>query len=193
MRKGKVVSQDDREALCVPFTKREVKEAIWQIGGDKAPGPDGYNSQFFKDFWDIVGNEVCEAVLDFFNTGRLLKQLNATTITLIPKVKNPTSVNEFRPISCCNTLYKCISKMLCNRLIKVLPKIIDESKCAFVEGRSIVQNVLICQDLTKGFNRKNNKPKCMMKLDLGKAYDSVSRGFIEEMLAALQFPWKLIR
>lgn len=128
-----------------------------------------------------------------FNAGKMLKQINATTITMIPKVKNPSSMNEYRPISCCNTLYKYISKMLCNRLRKVLPKFIGESQCAFVEGRCIIQNVLICQKLTKGFGRKNNKPKCLMKIDLKKACDSVNWEFIEEMMAALQFPWKFIR
>lgn len=61
--------------------------------------------------------------------------VNATTITLIPKTKSPENVNDFHPISCCNTIYKCISKMLCNRLRRVLPTIVDEAQCAFVEGR----------------------------------------------------------
>lgn len=51
----------------------------------------------------------------------------------------------------------------------------------------------MCQKLTKGFNRKGGKPKCMIKIDLKKAYDIVSWDFVEEMLAALQFPWKFIR
>lgn len=193
VRNGKVVVKEDKVDLCRPFTTMDVKEAMWQIAGDKAPGPDGYTSQFYKTFLDIVGDDTCEAILDFFQTGKSLKQVNANTITLIPKVKCPSSVNEFKPISCCNTLYKFISKMLYNRLGKVLPKIIDESQCAFVEGRSIVQNVLICQELTRGFSMKNNKPKCIMKIDLRKAYDIVSWDFIEEMLAALQFPLKFIR
>lgn len=77
---------------------------------------------------------------------------------------------------------------LCNRLKKVLKYIIDESQCAFEEGRNIVQNVPMCQELTKGFNRKGGKPKCLMKIDMKKAYDSVCWDFVEEMLAALQFP-----
>lgn len=63
----------------------------------------------------------------------------------------------------------------------------------FVEGRNIVQNVLICQELTRGFNRKDGKPKCLMKIDLKKAYDSVSWQFIEEMMVALQFSCTFIR
>lgn len=154
IRKGQVVPLEDRQWLCKTLDKTEVKEAMWQIGDDKAPGPDGYTSQFYKDNWDLIGRDVCEAVLDFLNIGKVLTQINATTITLVPKIKNPENVSEFRPIAYCTTIYKCISKMLCNRLKKVLPGIIDEAQCAFVDGRSIIQNVLMCQELTRGFNRK---------------------------------------
>lgn len=127
---GKLVNPEDRKWLCSPFCEDDVKNAMWQIGGDKAPGPDGYTSQFFKDNWATVGGEVCEAVLDFFAQCKMLNQINATTITLILKVKNPTSVNEFRPIACCSTIYKCTSKMICNRLKRILPYVIDEAQCA---------------------------------------------------------------
>lgn len=92
VKKGPIVDEEDRLWLCKNFDKNDVKEAMWQIGGDKAPGPDGYSSQFFKDTWDIVRDDICDAVLDFFNKGKMLKQLNTTTITLIPKVKNPTNM-----------------------------------------------------------------------------------------------------
>lgn len=161
--------------------------------GDKAPGPDGYSSQFFKDNWEIMKDDVIDAITNFFSSGKLLKQVNTTTITLIPKCNRPKKFTDFRPIAYCNTIYKCVSKILCNRLKAVLPHIIDEAQCAFVENRDIIQNILLCQELTKGFKRKGGKPKCLIKIDLRKAYDSISWSFIEEMMAALQFPWKFIR
>ncbi|XP_074314439.1 uncharacterized protein LOC141649654 [Silene latifolia] len=83
-------------------------------------GPDGYTSQFFRDSWEILGKELFHAINKFFNTGKLLKKLNSTNITLVPKVPNPSSVTDFRSIACCNTIYKCIAKLLCTRLGKVL-------------------------------------------------------------------------
>ena len=78
---------------------------MFSIGEDKAPGPDGYTSTFFKKAWEIVGNEVTDAVLQFFENGKLLKQLNHTILALVPKVETPDSVLDYRPISCCNVLY----------------------------------------------------------------------------------------
>ncbi|XP_048498217.1 uncharacterized protein LOC109134680 [Beta vulgaris subsp. vulgaris] len=96
--------------LNATYTKEEIKAAMWAIDGGKAPGPNGFGSSFFKGAWEIVGDEVYNAVLDFLNTGKLLKEINATGITLIPKGKCAESVKDFRPISCCNAIYKCISK-----------------------------------------------------------------------------------
>lgn len=97
-------------------TNDEIKEAMFSIGNDRAPGPDGFTSAFFKKSWDVVGQDVCLAIHDFFNCSRLLKEVNHTIIALIPKVPSPSKVTDFRPISCCNVIYKCISKIIANRI-----------------------------------------------------------------------------
>ncbi|KAL0348041.1 UNVERIFIED_CONTAM: hypothetical protein Sangu_1031900 [Sesamum angustifolium] len=68
--------------LCRAVTPAEVKTAVFQISDNKAPGPDGYTSCFFKKAWNIVGDLVCSAVMDFFRSGRMLRQLNHTIIAL---------------------------------------------------------------------------------------------------------------
>ncbi|XP_074298451.1 uncharacterized protein LOC141629330 [Silene latifolia] len=151
-------------------------------------GPDGYSSQFFKDSCAIVGKDICNAVRNMISSGKVLKEANNTTLTLIPKVNVPDSVTQFRPITCCNTVYKCMAKVLCSRLSCVLPDIIHPSQGAFVAGRDIVGNILICQDLIKLYNRKICSPKIMMKIDLQKAYDSIEWSFLHDMLVHLQFP-----
>ncbi|KAL0386432.1 UNVERIFIED_CONTAM: LINE-1 retrotransposable element O protein [Sesamum latifolium] len=101
-----ILLEEEARSLLLPVTADEIKQAVFYIDEIKAPGPDGYSSSFFKAAWPIVGREVTKAIMDFFATGRLLKQVNSTLISLIPKVNNPTVVAEFRPISCCNVLYK---------------------------------------------------------------------------------------
>ncbi|XP_074265598.1 uncharacterized protein LOC141588040 [Silene latifolia] len=140
---------------------------------NKSPGSDGFNSQFYRDSWDIIGRDVIGAVLDFLASGKLLKQVNATTLTLVPKVKSPGSVLEYRPIACCNVLYKCVTKIICTRLGEILPDIVNSSQGGFVKVRNIVENVLICQDLVRLYNRKAASPRCLIKIDLRKAYDTL--------------------
>lgn len=189
---GALVSDQQAEYLTMEFSDKEIKEAFFSIPGAKAPGPDGYNSTFFKMAWPIIGEEICTAVKDFFQHGKLLKQINSTKLTLIPKVQYPQSVSEFRPIACCNTLYKGITKLICARLKNVLPHIIAPNQAGFIQGRQIFHNISIVQDLVGVYNRKSTPPCCMLKVDIRKAYDSVDWDFLQEMLLALKFPRKFI-
>ena len=114
------------------------------IPDDKALGLNGYNSGFFKAAWDIVGEDIVQAVQNFFNIGVLLNAWNVTAITLIPKSVCPNDLGDFRPISCCHVIYKCISKLLCNRLLN---DIINSSQEAFVADRSILQKISYVETL----------------------------------------------
>ncbi|XP_074297047.1 uncharacterized protein LOC141627721 [Silene latifolia] len=129
---------------------------------------------------------------EFFDSGTLLKQLNATVVTLIPKKEVPETVMYYRPIACCNVLFKCISKVICARLALVLPDIISPNQSAFIHGREIVDNVLICQDLMRLYNRRICSPRIMMKIDLKKEYDSIEWSFVEDMLVALKVPDQMV-
>ena len=104
-----------------------IKNALWSIPDDKAPGLDGFNSNFYKATWEVVGDDIIRAVHQFFDNGKMLKSWNITTITLILEVHSPLYSGDFRPISCCHVLYKCISKLICSRLKLVLDFLIDQA------------------------------------------------------------------
>lgn len=133
------------------------------------------------------------AVQEFFNNGKLLKAWNINAVTLIPKVACPSHPGDFRPISCCHVLYKCISKLICSRLKLVLDHIVNQAQGAFVANRSIVHNVLLCQDIVKHYSRKHCLPSALLKIDLRKAYDTMEGQFIKDMLVALKFPSHFIK
>uniref|UniRef100_A0A803QHA5 Reverse transcriptase n=1 Tax=Cannabis sativa TaxID=3483 RepID=A0A803QHA5_CANSA len=107
-----------------PFTKGDVKKALLSIHSSKSAGLDGFGSGFYKDLWSKIRDEVSNAVLSFFASGRLPQNLNETVISFIPKVAKPSTAKDYRPIACCNTVYKCISKMICSRFSEVLPNIV---------------------------------------------------------------------
>ncbi|KAL0297832.1 UNVERIFIED_CONTAM: hypothetical protein Scaly_3082300 [Sesamum calycinum] len=133
-----------------------------------------------------------EAVGEFFRTGKLLKQINTTLLALIPKVNMPTYVSDYRPISCCNVLYKAITKIIVKRIQRVLPLLINYSQNAFVPGRSISDNILLAQELLAGYNQTRLPERCTLKVDIQKAYDSVEWDFLLEVLRLFNFPTHFI-
>ena len=165
---------------------------MFSLKDNKAPGPYGFNSGFFKKAWSVVGADVLSAIRSFFCSGKLLKQVNATAISLIPKIPNPSQVKDFRPISCCNTIYKCIAKIIANRIKVVLPSVISENQSAFVAGRRISDNILLCQELMRNYHRSGGAPRCALKIDLMKAYDTVRWDFMVEVLRSFGFPERMV-
>ncbi|KAJ8435318.1 LOW QUALITY PROTEIN: hypothetical protein Cgig2_026410 [Carnegiea gigantea] len=188
MNQGPTLSRDQQVHMCQDFTDMDIKTALYSIPDIKSPGPDGFNSGFFKHTWHKLGTLICSVVKEFFTTGTMPSYLSETKLVLIPKVTHPQNASEFRPISCCNVKYKFISKLLCKRLKEVLPSLIDQSQGAFVKGRELLYNVLICHDLVRGYQRKNISPRCLLKIDLQKAFDSIHWDFLKECLSALKFP-----
>lgn len=139
--------------MIAAVTKDEIYSIIKCMPSNKSPGPDGFTAEFFKFTWSITGDLVVEAIQEFFETGQLLKEINCTLITLVPKCQQPIRVTDYRPISCCNIIYKCISKLLANRLKVCLPSIISKSQSAFIEGRKIVDNVLLAQEIVRDYSK----------------------------------------
>lgn len=115
------------------FEEAEVREAVFNLEGDKAPGPDGFRLFFVQRFWSDLKEDFME-FLEFYTRGRLSKNLCASFITLIPKKEGAAQLKDFRPISPIGSIYKVLAKVLVNRLQKVLPMVISPSQGAFVIG-----------------------------------------------------------
>ncbi|GJW91789.1 RNA-directed DNA polymerase, eukaryota, reverse transcriptase zinc-binding domain protein [Tanacetum coccineum] len=169
----------EAEYMVREVSNEEIKTAMFQIDDNKAPGLDGYSATFFKKSWNIVGNDVCLAVKEFFETGKILREINSTLIALVPKIQTPLKVSDFRTIACCNVIYKYISKVLTKRLMGCLDKLVSKNQSAFIPNRHIQDNIMLAQELFKGYDRKAGPKRVVVKVDIQKAYDTVNWQFLE--------------
>jgi len=117
------LSAEEGVSLIVQFSEEGVKQAVWNCGSFKSPGPDGINLGFINDFWELLREDLLLFFNDFHRHGRLTKGINSTFIALIPKVEIPQCLSDFRPISLVNCLYKILSKVLANMLRSLLFKV----------------------------------------------------------------------
>ena len=181
-------SPESKQLLAAPFSRLDIQKAFFSLPKNKAPGPDGYPGEFFTANWGAVGNDMIDGVLEFLTTGKLLRQWNSTILTLTPKKSGASRITDFRPIACCNTVYKVASKLLANRLKSVLPMMISSAQSAFIPGRLLVENVLLATEMVQGYNLKSISKRCMLKVDLKKAFDTLSWDFIMNTMEAMEFP-----
>ena len=160
---------------------------------NKSTGPDGFPYEFFKTTWSVLAHDFTVAVQSVLKFGFLPKEVNSTILALIPKKKlDSLEMRDYRLIACCNILYKVVSKILANRLKELLPNIISENQFAFVKGRLLMENVLLASELIKDYHRDSVTPRCVMKIDISKAFDSVQWMFVLKSLRALGIHEKFI-
>ena len=187
------ISLHESLSMLTPISDEEIRLAMFSIGNDKAPGSDGFIAKFFKAAWSEVGSDVLLAVHEFFYRSCLLRQLNHTLLCLIPKKPNAASVTDYRPISCCNVLYKCISKIVADRMKGALNGLINQAQYAFITSRRISDNILMAHELVAGYHRGVGPPKCAFKIDIRKAYDTVNWKYVTNMLLGLGFHPAMVR
>ena len=185
---------EQQQLLQRPFSKEEVKATIFDMALFKALGNDGFHASFYQKSWNIVGDSLCGFVLNFLETSLLPKGANETLLVLIPKVKHPNMISQFRPISLCNVGYKVITKTLTNRLKDIIPCITAPHESSFVPGCQIIDNILIYQEVLHSMSTKGTRIGSMLiKVDLEKAYDRISWKFIQETLEKVGLPYLWIK
>lgn len=126
-----------------------------------------------------MGKEVCQIVQNCFATNKVPEEMNKTLIALVPKVDNPDNIKMFRPTSLCNVVYKTINKIIVARLRPLLLKLISPTQSSFIPGRSMMDNIIITQEVLHTLrSKKGGKGGLIFKIDLEKAYDKVSWKFL---------------
>ncbi|PNX98123.1 ribonuclease H [Trifolium pratense] len=151
----------------------------------KAPGPDGFLAGFFQKSW--------KTVKEVWKNPSLIAGVNQADICLIPKIQQPEHINQFRPISLCNTIYKVVSKVIVERLKDCIPLIISPYQTGFVPGRNIHENIIVAQEMIHSMTKmKGSMGYIAIKVDLSKAYDMLNWDFIWRILLELRQPENII-
>jgi len=186
------VNEEENQKLYEKVTEDELKEALNSFQKDKSPGPDGWTIEFFQELYDFLGNDILRVVEDSRQSGRIPASMNSTFIALIPKTDNPTSLDEFRPISLCNCIYKIISKIIARRIKGILSSNISMEQFGFLKGRQIHEAIGVAQEGLHSMKKAKIKGAAL-KIDLSKAYDKVSWLFLRLILTHLGFHINVIR
>lgn len=175
-----------------PVTSLEIKFALFQMDGQKAPRPDEFTALFFQKNWEFVEKPLVDLLLNYFWSRTIPMGLNELVICMIPKLEIVDSLNQFRPISLCNVTVKIISKVIANRLKLMMEKLAGKYQTSFISEKSTSDNITSAQEVVHSLSkRKGAKGGFILKVDLKKAYDMVDWNFLQEVLKFLGFSYRI--
>lgn len=169
----KKLDEADNKILCQPFSDTEIKSALFQMEKNKAPGPDKISIEFYQCCWDIVKHDIVALFNDFHDGRSDISRLNYGIITLLPKIKDASKIQQFRPICLLNCLYKLITKVLTIKIEPFAPQLIHANQTAFMKGRNIASGIMCLHEIMHETKRRK-ETGILFKIDFEKAYDKVS-------------------
>jgi hypothetical protein len=183
------VTHMENEHLVVDFSEKEVREAVFQMKHNKAPGPDGFPAEFYQVFWSLIKDDLMAMFRDFHASNLPIFSLNFGILMLLPKEQEARKIQQYRPICMLNVSFKIFTKVLANKLSTVACKIIRPSQIAFLPGRYILEGVVILHETIHELRRKKQKG-LYLKLYFEKAYDKVNWNFLQQVLRLKGFSEK---
>ncbi|XP_058760550.1 uncharacterized protein LOC131633894 [Vicia villosa] len=182
-----MISDQTNALLTMVPTEDEIKHSVFSLKADSAPGPDGFGGSFYHHYWDIIKGDVTNAVSQFFLQGWIPKGYNANSIVLIPKSKDAETLSDYRPIALANFKFKIITKILADRLASLLPSLISFEQKGFIKGRNIRDGIFLTSEAINLLNNKSFSGNIAMKIDITKAFNSISWQFILKTLNSFGF------
>ena len=169
----------------------EGKIAVNNMKDNKSPGSDGIPAEFYKTFWDLIGNFITEVYNEAYEKKALPFSQNRSILSLLYKKGEKTDIKNYRPISLTNIDYKILAHIITNRIHVVLKNIINPEQTAYVKGRYIGQNIRQIEDIINlGISKKING--IITFVDFEKAFDSIEWIFVKKTLEKFNFGQTII-
>jgi hypothetical protein len=182
----RTVTDEHNAELLRPLTMEEVTEAMKQLPAGKSPGVDSIPTEFYHVMWEDIEADVFNFVQESITQCFLLEELNISKIALLPKSEDRLRIQNYRPISLLNTLYKVVAKVYANRMKPLLHHWILPSQTGFVLNRCILDNIFLAFEAI-AWTRENKQDLSMLLLDFKKTYDRVNWTFLREVMAKMGF------
>lgn len=182
----RMITRDQNLALMRAATLEEVEEIVKGMKKNKALGPDGFTMEFYQAGWHFLGQDILEVIEESRSHQKVWPGLNSTLLSLIPKSAHSETAQIFHPIALCNVIYKIIATLMAKRLKPILSSIISPEQTGFVEGRQILDGLVVSQEVVHSLKRKKEMGM-MIKLDLSKVYDHLNWDYLKTILMEFRF------
>ena len=180
------LTSEDQQKCEGLLTLSECHEALGQMSSSKSPGADGLPVEFYRRFWGLLGQDLVDILNYSFDHGALSDSQRLGIIRLLFKKDDSLTLKNWRPISLLNTDYNICTKVLANRLRKVISLLLCEDQTCGVPDRSIFENLFLIRDTIDYVNHKELSA-ALISLDQEKAFDRVSHGFLQWVLERFSF------
>ncbi len=184
----------DEQTKCEGLvTIEECSDIISRIAKNKTPGNDGLPIEFYREFWQELGQMMIDSFNYSFQHGSLTTSQRQAIITLIDKPgKDRLFLDNWRPISLLNVDYKILTKCLTTRLQNVLTKLIHKSQTGFVKNRSIFDGLRTILDVVDESDISQTEG-LLLSIDFEKAFDSISWQYMFNTLKSFNFGTEFIQ
>ncbi len=181
-----VVGDENKEMCDQPISLEELTAAVTSSSNSKTPGLDGLPFEFYKTFWETIGQDLLDVINYAIENNDLPISCKRSVITLIPKKGDLGLIKNWRPVSLLCSDYKLLTKVLSNRLKKCLPEIIHPDQSYTVPNRTITHNVSLIRDIIF-FANTNNIDLAILSLDQEKAFDRIDHEWLQRCIKTFGF------
>ena len=178
---------EEKSNLDGEITLEECEKILNTFQNGKSPGDDGYTAEFYKQFFNLLGQDLVNGLNVAFDIGEMSVSQRRGVITLLPEEDaNLLFLSNWRPITLLNVDYKIASKVIAKRIEHVLPSLIHPDQTGFMKGRYIRQNITLINDTIQQ-TELQKIPGILLLLDFQKAFDTLEWPFIQNTLNLFNF------